>query len=129
MQGAQRRGWYNSPGERRRWAEGLKERRPHSTGAAEDTNAEEGDAEEGTECRESRRLPEGELGADLGEETFRLRNVKCCGVTWRSKRVFRGRQWHLLLGTNIHLTPTLSVADSPQFAQDCPDFSTESPTS
>lgn len=42
-----------------------------------DTNTEEGTIEEGTTWHESRRLPEEESGADLGEETFRLRNIKC----------------------------------------------------
>lgn len=46
------------------------------------TNTEGGSPEEGTAWREARRLPEEELGADLGEGTFRLRKVKgleACG--------------------------------------------------
>lgn len=87
-----------------------------------DTNTEEGSIEEGTTWQESRRLPEEGPGAHLGEETFRLRNIKCL-ESWRSKRIFRGGQ---LLGRNIHLTPTLRMTNPSWFTQDSLVFSTES---
>lgn len=68
-------------------------------------------------------------GGRSGKRDFQTEESKCSVVMWRSERVFRGTQQGLLPGTNTHLTPTLSMAKSFGFVQNCPDFSSGSLTS